>query len=231
MQLCQHRQATVDSSHLPACSVSNSSTWSHGSTILMSCSTWSLLLVTRLNGMQSQLSWKLHSTANNCQWAANKMSYDSCKACAEMSGLAIGTRHFSKSGVYTRTASLLSLQTTSIAPSGSCSPAPPGMLTSNSGMQMAGDNGIGRIDIVESRFVGMKSRGVYETPGGTVLMAAHRAIESICLDRGEMHLKDELMPRQASALANCSVVAGKCLDRLAAAFVVHAQHVLADCVF
>lgn len=61
--------------------------------------------------------------------------------------------------------------------------------------QMAGDNGIGRIDIVESRFVGMKSRGVYETPGGTVLMAAHRAMESICLDRGEMHLKDELMPR------------------------------------
>ena len=64
-------------------------------------------------------------------------------------------------------------------------------------VQLAGDNGIGRIDIVESRFVGMKSRGVYETPGGTVLMAAHRAIESICLDRGEMHLKDELMPRLA----------------------------------
>ena len=64
-------------------------------------------------------------------------------------------------------------------------------------VQLAGDNGIGRIDIVESRFVGMKSRGVYETPGGTVLMVAHRAIESICLDRGEMHLKDELMPRLA----------------------------------
>ncbi len=62
-------------------------------------------------------------------------------------------------------------------------------------MQVAGENGIGRIDIVESRFVGMKSRGVYETPGGTVLLAAHRAMESICLDRGEMHLKDELMPK------------------------------------
>ena len=65
-------------------------------------------------------------------------------------------------------------------------------------IQVAGANGIGRIDIVESRFVGMKSRGVYETPGGTVLLAAHRAIESICLDRGEMHLKDELMPRYVS---------------------------------
>ena len=55
--------------------------------------------------------------------------------------------------------------------------------------QLAGDNGIGRVDIVESRFVGMKSRGVYETPGGTVLMTARRAVESICLDRGELHLK------------------------------------------
>ena len=63
------------------------------------------------------------------------------------------------------------------------------------GAQLAGDNGIGRIDIVESRFVGMKSRGVYETPGGTIMMHAHRAIESICLDRGEAHLKDELMPK------------------------------------
>lgn len=63
------------------------------------------------------------------------------------------------------------------------------------GAQVAGENGIGRIDIVESRFVGMKSRGVYETPGGTVLLAAHRAMESICLDRGESHLKDELMPK------------------------------------
>lgn len=68
--------------------------------------------------------------------------------------------------------------------------------------KVAGENGIGRIDIVESRFVGMKSRGVYETPGGTVLMAAHRAIESICLDRGELHLKDELMPRYAELVYN-----------------------------
>lgn len=68
--------------------------------------------------------------------------------------------------------------------------------------KVAGENGIGRIDIVESRFVGMKSRGVYETPGGTVLMAAHRAIESICLDRGEMHLKDELMPKYAELIYN-----------------------------
>jgi argininosuccinate synthase len=58
-------------------------------------------------------------------------------------------------------------------------------------------NGIGRIDLVENRFVGMKSRGVYETPGGTILLAAHRAIESITLDRGAGHLKDELMPRYA----------------------------------
>ena len=56
-------------------------------------------------------------------------------------------------------------------------------------VQVAGDNGIGRIDIVESRFVGMKSRGVYETPGGTILLNARRAVESICLDRGELHLK------------------------------------------
>ena len=72
---------------------------------------------------------------------------------------------------------------------------------------MAGDNGIGRIDIVESRFVGMKSRGVYETPGGTVLMAAHRAMESICLDRGEMHLKDELMPRSVPLLSSFCALA------------------------
>jgi argininosuccinate synthase len=58
-------------------------------------------------------------------------------------------------------------------------------------------NGIGRLDLVENRFVGMKSRGVYETPGGTILHAAHRGIESITLDRGAMHLKDELMPRYA----------------------------------
>ncbi|WP_072396122.1 argininosuccinate synthase [Hyphomicrobium sp. CS1GBMeth3] len=59
------------------------------------------------------------------------------------------------------------------------------------------DNGIGRIDLVENRFVGMKSRGVYETPGGTILLQAHRAIESLTLDRGAMHLKDEMMPRYA----------------------------------
>jgi argininosuccinate synthase len=59
-------------------------------------------------------------------------------------------------------------------------------------------NGIGRVDLVENRFVGMKSRGVYETPGGTILYAAHRAIESLTLDRGAAHLKDELMPRYAA---------------------------------
>jgi argininosuccinate synthase len=68
--------------------------------------------------------------------------------------------------------------------------------------QVAGANGIGRADIVEGRFVGMKSRGVYETPGGTVLLAAHRAIESITLDRAEIHLKDELMPRYAELIYN-----------------------------
>ncbi|HEY2444925.1 MAG TPA: argininosuccinate synthase [Rhizomicrobium sp.] len=61
-------------------------------------------------------------------------------------------------------------------------------------------NGIGRVDLVENRFVGMKSRGVYETPGGTILLAAHRAIESITLDRGAAHLKDELMPRFAELI-------------------------------
>ncbi len=64
------------------------------------------------------------------------------------------------------------------------------------------DNGIGRIDLVENRFVGMKSRGVYETPGGTILLHAHRAIESITLDRGAAHLKDELMPRYAELIYN-----------------------------
>ncbi len=64
------------------------------------------------------------------------------------------------------------------------------------------DNGIGRLDLVENRFVGMKSRGVYETPGGTILLAAHRAIESITLDRGAAHLKDELMPRYAELIYN-----------------------------
>ena len=67
---------------------------------------------------------------------------------------------------------------------------------------LAGTNGIGRIDIVESRYVGMKSRGVYETPGGTILQHARRAIESITLDRGQMHLKDELMPRYAELVYN-----------------------------
>jgi argininosuccinate synthase len=64
------------------------------------------------------------------------------------------------------------------------------------------DNGIGRIDLVENRFVGMKSRGVYETPGGTILLTAHRAMESITLDRGAGHLKDELMPRYAELIYN-----------------------------
>jgi argininosuccinate synthase len=63
-------------------------------------------------------------------------------------------------------------------------------------------NGIGRIDLVENRFVGMKSRGVYETPGGTILLAAHRAMESITLDRGAAHLKDEWMPRYAELIYN-----------------------------
>jgi argininosuccinate synthase len=63
-------------------------------------------------------------------------------------------------------------------------------------------NGVGRIDLVENRFVGMKSRGVYETPGGTILLAAHRAMESITLDRGAAHLKDEMMPRYAELIYN-----------------------------
>lgn len=68
--------------------------------------------------------------------------------------------------------------------------------------ELGGKNGIGRADIVENRFVGMKSRGVYETPGGTILIAAHRAMESITLDREAMHLKDELMPRYAKLIYN-----------------------------
>jgi argininosuccinate synthase len=68
--------------------------------------------------------------------------------------------------------------------------------------ELGGNNGIGRADIVENRFVGMKSRGVYETPGGTVLMAARRGIESLTLDRGAAHLKDELMPRYAELVYN-----------------------------
>ncbi len=68
--------------------------------------------------------------------------------------------------------------------------------------ELAGANGIGREDVVENRFVGMKSRGVYETPGGTVLFKARRAMESITLDRGAMHLKDEMMPRYAELVYN-----------------------------
>ena len=63
-------------------------------------------------------------------------------------------------------------------------------------------HGIGRLDLVENRFVGMKSRGMYETPGGTILHAAHRAIEQVTLDRGAAHLKDELMPRYAELIYN-----------------------------
>ena len=68
--------------------------------------------------------------------------------------------------------------------------------------KLGGTNGIGRLDLVENRFIGMKSRGVYETPGGTVLLAAHRGMESITLDREAMHLKDELMPRYAKLVYN-----------------------------
>jgi argininosuccinate synthase len=68
--------------------------------------------------------------------------------------------------------------------------------------EIGGAHGIGRLDLVENRFVGMKSRGVYETPGGTVLLAAHRALESITLDRGAAHLKDDLMPRYAELIYN-----------------------------
>ncbi|NNE24532.1 MAG: argininosuccinate synthase [Rhizobiales bacterium] len=67
---------------------------------------------------------------------------------------------------------------------------------------VARDNGVGRIDLVENRFVGMKSRGIYETPGGTILLAAHRAIESITLDREAAHLKDSLMPQYAKMIYN-----------------------------
>ncbi len=68
--------------------------------------------------------------------------------------------------------------------------------------RVAGANGIGRVDIVENRYVGMKSRGCYETPGGTIMLKAHRAIESITMDRELAHLKDELMPRYASLVYN-----------------------------
>ena len=68
--------------------------------------------------------------------------------------------------------------------------------------QFGNENGIGRLDLVENRFVGMKNRGLYETPGGTILHLAHRAIESLTLDRGMAHLKDELMPRYAELIYN-----------------------------
>ncbi len=68
--------------------------------------------------------------------------------------------------------------------------------------ELGGKHGVGRIDLVENRFVGMKSRGVYETPGGTILIAAHRGIESITLDRAAAHLKDEIMPRYAALIYN-----------------------------
>lgn len=68
--------------------------------------------------------------------------------------------------------------------------------------QIGGENGIGRLDVVENRYVGMKSRGCYETPGGTIMLRAHRAIESITLDREVAHLKDELMPRYAQLVYN-----------------------------
>jgi argininosuccinate synthase len=67
---------------------------------------------------------------------------------------------------------------------------------------LGGKHGIGRLDLVENRYVGMKSRGCYETPGGTIMLKAHRAIESVCLDREVAHLKDDLMPRYASLIYN-----------------------------
>jgi len=78
--------------------------------------------------------------------------------------------------------------------------SPATLLTKLNGLGRA--NGIGRLDLVENRFVGMKSRGVYETPGGTILLAAHRSIESITLDREAAHLKDSIMPRYAELLYN-----------------------------
>jgi argininosuccinate synthase len=68
--------------------------------------------------------------------------------------------------------------------------------------EIGGRHGVGRLDLVENRFVGMKSRGIYETPGGTILLAAHRGIESLTLDRGAAHLKDELMPKYAELVYN-----------------------------
>ena len=68
--------------------------------------------------------------------------------------------------------------------------------------QLAGKNGVGRVDLVENRFLGIKSRGVYETPGGTLLINAHRAIESVTLDKDTMHKKDKIMPRYAELIYN-----------------------------
>jgi argininosuccinate synthase len=68
--------------------------------------------------------------------------------------------------------------------------------------EIAGQHGIGRLDLVENRYVGIKSRGCYETPGGTIMLKGHRAIESLCLDREVAHMKDELMPRYASLVYN-----------------------------
>jgi argininosuccinate synthase len=78
--------------------------------------------------------------------------------------------------------------------------SPAGLLTRLN--ELGGRHGIGRLDLVENRFVGMKSRGIYETPGGTMLLMAHRGIESLTLDRGASHLKDELMPRYAELIYN-----------------------------
>jgi len=68
--------------------------------------------------------------------------------------------------------------------------------------ELGGKHGIGRLDLLENRFIGMKSRGIYETPGGTILLSAHRGIEEITLDGGAAHLKDELMPRYAELIYN-----------------------------
>ncbi|EOI9925704.1 argininosuccinate synthase, partial [Campylobacter coli] len=78
--------------------------------------------------------------------------------------------------------------------------SPAGLLTKLN--ELGCKHGIGRLDIVENRYVGMKSRGCYETPGGTILLKAHRALESITLDREAAHLKDELMPKYASLIYN-----------------------------
>ncbi|KKB08441.1 argininosuccinate synthase [Devosia geojensis] len=78
--------------------------------------------------------------------------------------------------------------------------SPAGVLTKLN--ELGGKHGVGRLDMVENRFVGMKSRGVYETPGGTILLVAHRGIESITLDRGAAHLKDDIMPRYAELIYN-----------------------------